>query len=127
MPNSKKTIGKLLIEPTKIYVDPILDLYNKNILKTCAHITGGGVTENLPRVITNDLYAHINLSYWKLPPLFKWIMSMGVPEKEMLKTFILCIINKHVRLCLIVPIFLEISKNWRRKWFNQIFLAKLFI
>ena len=87
LPNSKKTIGKSLIEPTKIYVNPILDLYNKNILKTCAHITGGGVTENLPRVITKNLYAHINLSNWKLPPLFKWIMSMGVPEKEMLKTF----------------------------------------
>ena len=87
LPNSKKTIGKSLIEPTKIYVDPILDLYNKNILKTCAHITGGGVKENLPRVITKNLYAHINLSNWKLPPLFKWIMSMGVSEKEMLKTF----------------------------------------
>ena len=87
LPNSKKTIGKSLIEPTKIYVNPILDLYNKNILKTCAHITGGGITENLPRVITKNLYAHINLSNWKLPPLFKWIMSMGVPEKEMLKTF----------------------------------------
>ena len=87
LPNSKKTIGKSLIEPTKIYVDPILDLYNKNILKTCAHITGGGITENLPRVIAKNLYAHINLSNWKLPPLFKWIMSMGVSEKEMLKTF----------------------------------------
>jgi len=87
LPDSKKTIGKSLIEPTKIYVDPILDLYNKNILKSCAHITGGGITENLPRVITKNLCAHINLGNWKLPPLFKWIMSMGVSEKEMLKTF----------------------------------------
>jgi len=87
LPNSKKTIGKLLIEPTKIYVGPILDLYNNNILKSCAHITGGGITENLPRVIAKNLYAHINLNNWKLPTLFKWLMSMGISEKEMLKTF----------------------------------------
>ena len=87
LPNSKKTIGKLLIEPTKIYVKPILDLYQKNILKSCAHITGGGITENLPRIIPNNLYPVINLNSWQLSPLFKWIMSMGVSQKEMLKTF----------------------------------------
>ncbi len=87
LPNSKKTIGKLLIEPTKIYVSPILDLYNKNILKSCAHITGGGIIENLPRVVTKSLCAHINLNNWKLPPLFKWLMSIGISEREMLKTF----------------------------------------
>ena len=45
------------------------------------------VIENLPRVITKNLYAHVNLNNWKLPPLFKWLMSMGITEKEMLKTF----------------------------------------
>ncbi len=87
LPNSKKTIGKHLIEPTKIYVNPILDLYQKNILKSCAHITGGGITENLPRIIPNNLYPVINLNSWRLSPLFKWIMSMGISQKEMLKTF----------------------------------------
>ena len=87
LPKSKKTIGKLLIEPTKIYVNPILDLYQKKILKSCAHITGGGITENLPRIIPKNLYPVINLNSWQLSPLFKWIMSMGVPQKEMLKTF----------------------------------------
>ena len=87
LPNSKQTIGKLLIKPTKIYVNPILDLYQKNILKSCAHITGGGITENLPRVIPKNLYPVINLNSWQLSPLFKWIMSLGVSQKEMLKTF----------------------------------------
>ena len=87
LPKSKKTIGKSLIEPTKIYVRPILDLYQKGFLKSCAHITGGGITENLPRVIPKNLYADINLDNWQLTPLFKWIMSMGVTQNEMLKTF----------------------------------------
>ena len=61
LPNSKKTIGNLLIEPTKIYVDPILDLYNKNILKTCAHI--------VKKITKKELSKKHQISDWSQRPL----------------------------------------------------------
>ena len=73
--------------PTKIYVKSILELYEKDIIKSCAHITGGGIIENLPRILPNNLQSKVNLNKWKLSKLYKWIMSQGVSEKEMLKTF----------------------------------------
>ncbi len=85
--DKKKTIGELLLKPTEIYVSPILELYTKKIIKTCAHITGGGVTENLPRSLNNYISAKINLDNFKLPRIFKWIKSFGVTQNEMLKTF----------------------------------------
>ena len=87
LPGTKKSIGKHLIVPTKIYVKPILELYEKDIIKSCAHITGGGIIENLPRILPNNLQSKVNLNKWKLSKLDKWIMSQGVSEKEMLKTF----------------------------------------
>ena len=85
--STNKTLGKHLIEPTRIYVNPILELYDKNIIKISSHITGGGIVENLPRVLPTNLQSEINLNDWQLPKLFSWIMSQGVTEKEMLKTF----------------------------------------
>ena len=82
-----KTIGNLLIEPTKIYVKPILDLFTKNIIKSCSHITGGGITENLPRSLTKNVQAQIDLGVWNVPEIFKWIHSYGVTQSEMLRTF----------------------------------------
>ena len=82
-----KTIGNLLIEPTKIYVAPILKLFSKNIIKSCSHITGGGITENLPRSLTKNVQAQIDLSVWNVPKIFKWIHSYGVTQSEMLRTF----------------------------------------
>ena len=82
-----KTIGNLLIEPTKIYVAPILDLFSKNIIKSCSHITGGGITENLPRSLTKNVQAQIDLSIWEVPKIFKWIHGYGVTQSEMLRTF----------------------------------------
>ena len=87
IPGSTSTIGSQLLKPTKIYVLPILELFRKKIIKKCAHITGGGITENLPRILPKNMKATINLNSWKLSPLFTWIKNMGVNEKEMLKTF----------------------------------------
>ena len=82
-----KTIGELLLKPTEIYVSPILEMYTKKIIKTCAHITGGGITENLPRSLNKNVSAKINLETFNLPTIFKWIQSFGVSQNEMLKTF----------------------------------------
>ncbi len=82
-----KTIGELLLKPTEIYVNPILEMYSKRIIKTCAHITGGGLTENLPRSLSDNISAKINLDKFKIPIIFKWIQSFGVTQNEMLKTF----------------------------------------
>ena len=82
-----KTIGELLLKPTEIYVSPILEMYTKKIIKTCAHITGGGITENLPRSLNKNVSAKINLETFNLPAIFKWIQSFGVSQNEMLKTF----------------------------------------
>ena len=85
--DKNKTIGQLLLKPTEIYVDPILELFSKKLIKSCAHITGGGITENLPRSLTNNVKAEIDLSKFNLSKIFKWIHSHGVAQSEMLRTF----------------------------------------
>ena len=86
-----------LIRPTKIYVKEVLDLINKNILNGCANITGGGLKDNIKRVIPNNLCAEIDLSKIKTLKIFKWLKDSGIKEKEMLKTF-----NCGVGFCLII-------------------------
>lgn len=84
----ERPIGEELLTPTKIYVKQCLQLIDNVNVKGLAHITGGGITENLPRVLPEDLGADIDLSSWELPNLFKWLMQKGNVElKEMLKTF----------------------------------------
>ena len=85
--DKNKTIGQLLLKPTEIYVDPILELYSKKLIKSCAHITGGGITENLPRSLTNNVKAQIDLSKFNLSKIFKWLYSYGITQSEMLRTF----------------------------------------
>jgi len=85
--DKKKTIGKYLLEPTLIYVNLILELYKKKLIKSCAHITGGGVIENLPRVLDKKFQAQINLNNWELSHLYKWLLSCGIKQSELLKTF----------------------------------------
>ena len=84
---SSNTIGSYLLKPTRIYVKPILDLFKKDIIKECAHITGGGITENLPRILDKKFVANIDLESWKLSPLYRWIMNNNISQQEMLKTF----------------------------------------
>ena len=87
--NSKKTISEVLLDPTKIYVKLILDLLkNTKGIKAISHITGGGITENLPRVFPDlSISAQINLSSWDRPEIFNWLKSLGnIDEDEILKT-----------------------------------------
>ena len=82
------SLGEALLTPTRIYVKSLLPLLDAGQVKALAHITGGGLTENLPRVLPAGLSARIDLSRWTLPPVFAWMQQVGtIPEHEMLTTF----------------------------------------
>lgn len=87
-PFADGSLGAGLLAPTRIYVRPALAAHRAGGLKALAHITGGGLTENLPRVFPKGLGARVNLGAWALPPVFRWLADAGgVSEAEMLKTF----------------------------------------
>ncbi len=87
-PFDSSTLGLTLLEPTRLYVKSILKLLSKIAVTSIAHITGGGILENLPRVLPDNTTAEIDLSTWDLPPVFKWLQKHGSLEKmEMLRTF----------------------------------------
>jgi phosphoribosylformylglycinamidine cyclo-ligase len=78
----------VVMAPTKLYVKSILQLLEAMPVKGMAHITGGGITENIPRVLPDGLTAEINAASWELPPLFKWLQAQGnIANLEMYKTF----------------------------------------
>lgn len=82
------TLGDALLAPTRIYVKSLLPLINAGKLKALAHITGGGLTENLPRVLPEGVSASIDLASWKLPSVFGWMQEVGaISSEEMLRTF----------------------------------------
>lgn len=82
------TLGEALLTPTRIYVKQLLPLIRDNKLKALAHITGGGFTENIPRVLPQGLGADIACDGWKVPPVFKWLDGLGsIGAEEMLRTF----------------------------------------
>ena len=75
---------KALIEPTKIYVNSILSLINSLPVNAISHITGGGLLENIPRVLPNNLAAKLDVSSWTMPDIFKWLQTEGnIDLKEM--------------------------------------------
>jgi len=83
-----KPLGEVLLTPTRIYVKSLLELIKTVPVHALAHITGGGITENLPRVLPDHLSAEINLSTWELPAIFKWLQQHGnVSQTDMLTTF----------------------------------------
>ncbi len=83
-----KTFADVLLAPTKIYVKPLLNLIKKLEVKALAHITGGGLTENIPRVLPPHLAVEINLSSWQKPNIFSWLQTAGnLTDQEMFKTF----------------------------------------
>ena len=90
-------LKKELIRPTKIYVKEVLELIEKKLLNGCANITGGGIKDNIKRIIPDNLCANINLG--KVIPLkiFNWLKKNNIDDKEMLKTF-----NCGVGFCLII-------------------------
>ena len=82
------TLGEKLLCPTRIYVDLIKRISDKIQINAIAHITGGGLIENLPRVLPNHLQANIELASWKQPPIFSWLQEKGnINDFEMHKTF----------------------------------------
>jgi len=87
-PFEGSTLGKVLLEPTRIYVKSLLSLLEQVPVHALAHITGGGITENLPRVLPEGISAHINLAAWEFPPIFLWLQQQGkVSLADMLTTF----------------------------------------
>lgn len=82
------TLGEALLAPTRIYVRPALAAIRGGGVRGLAHITGGGLTENLPRVLPDGLAAEIDLDAWTLPPVFAWLRAAaGIADAEMLRTF----------------------------------------
>ncbi|OIQ27164.1 MAG: phosphoribosylformylglycinamidine cyclo-ligase [Alphaproteobacteria bacterium MedPE-SWcel] len=82
------TLGAALLTPTRLYVKQVLSAVRSGGVNALAHITGGGLTENLPRVLPDGLGADIDLGAWDLPGIFKWLATVGgIEETEMLKTF----------------------------------------
>lgn len=94
-----KTLGEALLEPTRIYVKPVLELAKEVRIKGCAHITGGGFYENIPRSIPDGLCAKIDKSAVKVLPIFDLIAKTGnIPERDMFNTY-----NMGVGMSIVVP------------------------
>ena len=93
-----------LLKPTKIYVKEVLNLINKNLISGCANITGGGLVDNISRVIPKNHCANIDLAKIKTLKIFKWLKKKGIDDDEMIKTF-----NCGIGFCLIVS-----SKNKKK-------------
>jgi len=82
------TLGNIFLRPTQLYVMPVLKLINENFINGVAHITGGGLTENIPRILDGNMGILIDTSAWEFPSEFKWLKSVGnIEQAEMLKTF----------------------------------------
>ena len=92
-----KKLKKKLLLPTKIYANEILKLIQKKLIKTAAHITGGGLIENIVRSVPDNLNVNIDLSKIKVTKIFKWLKSNNISDNEMLRTF-----NCGVGFCIII-------------------------
>jgi phosphoribosylformylglycinamidine cyclo-ligase len=97
-----KTVGELLLEPTRLYVRPVRNVLNhykvKSVVHAIAHITGGGLHENLARVLPPTVDALIDRDSWPIPPVFGWLQRLGeVEDDEMFRVF-----NMGVGMCLVV-------------------------
>ena len=87
-PFGSGTLGEALLKPTRLYVKQVLAAMAQGGLHGLAHITGGGLTENIPRVLPDCYGVEIDLNAWELPPVFSWMAQTGdIAEAEMLKTF----------------------------------------
>ena len=83
-----KTLGEALLEPTTIYNKPLMSLQREIRVHAMAHITGGGLLENLPRVLPEGCSARIDLGSWTMPPVFQWLQEGGnIERNEMFRTF----------------------------------------
>jgi phosphoribosylformylglycinamidine cyclo-ligase len=87
--DARRSLAEALLEPTRIYVEPVLKAIRETgAVKALAHITGGGLSENLPRVLPDGLAAHVDLGSWQAPPVFGWLREAGaLDDAEMLRIF----------------------------------------
>ena len=94
-----RTLGEALLEPTRIYVKPVLATLDKVDVKGIAHITGGGLTENIPRILPEGVCANLESARWPRPEIFKWLQKMGnIEDAEMHRTF-----NCGIGMVMVVP------------------------
>ncbi len=88
LPDLGTTLGEELLRPTRIYVKAFIDLRKRLKIKGMAHITGGGIPGNLPRILPEGIYANIRIGSWPIPKIFSLIENIGnIPDDEMKKTF----------------------------------------
>ena len=108
-----KNLEKELLVPTKIYTKEILKLIEKKLVKSAAHITGGGLIENITRSTPDNYTVNLDLSQIKIKKIFKWIKSKNISDLEMLKTF-----NCGVGFCIIVDAndVNKIKKKFSKKY-----------
>ena len=99
MPELNRPLGDVLLTPTRIYAKQILALVKEFPIKGIAHITGGGITENLPRIFPQGVRARIDRTAWTIPPIFQALSRLGeVEREEMYRVF-----NMGIGLILVVP------------------------
>jgi phosphoribosylformylglycinamidine cyclo-ligase len=116
-----KILKRELLKPTKIYVKEVLKLFKHNLINGCANITGGGLADNIKRVIPENLVAEINLNKIKTLNIFKWLKNNNISDKEMLKTF-----NCGVGFCLIIsPKKYEKIKKYFTKEYKPYVIGKI--
>lgn len=83
-----RTLGESLLTPTRIYVAPVLQALKRGLIKGLAHITGGGLLENIPRVLPDELGVRLDVKKWQAPPVFRWLAQAGgIDPLEMARTF----------------------------------------
>jgi phosphoribosylaminoimidazole synthetase len=110
-----------LLRPTKIYVKEVLKLIDKNLINGCANITGGGLADNIKRIIPENLVAEIELKKINTSEIFRWLKKNEISDKEMLKTF-----NCGVGFCLIIsPKNLDKVKKYFTKEFKPYVIGKI--
>ena len=118
---TSKFLKDELIRPTKIYVKELSLINEKNLINGCANITGGGLVDNIQRIIPKNLCAEIDLNRVKTLKIFRWLYKMGVSEKEMLKTF-----NCGVGFCLVTnPRNLNSVSKYFGKKFKPYIIGKI--
>jgi phosphoribosylformylglycinamidine cyclo-ligase len=99
VPELGRTVGEAFLEPHRSYLSMVSPMLSYGSVKGMAHITGGGITDNLPRVLPHGTAAVVDCSAWVVPPLFQWLRQAGdVPPEDMMRTF-----NVGIGLILVVP------------------------
>jgi len=99
VPELGRTVGEAFLEPHRSYLSMVRPIVDHGSIKAMAHITGGGITDNLPRVLPYGTAAIVDCSAWEVPPLFEWLRQAGnVPPEDMMRAF-----NMGIGLILVVP------------------------